>query len=81
MAATDVATLFLDIESAHQALHAPAGGLFTIKPRDLDRPIGDLRHTLDYHELEDGCQARARDAVADRAAHDEPATGASTSPG
>jgi len=52
MAATNVATLFLNLDLRITWYTRQLTELFTIKPRDLDRPIGDLRHTLDYADFE-----------------------------
>jgi two-component system CheB/CheR fusion protein len=53
IAATNVATLFLGLDLRIQRYTQQLSTIVSIKPRDLDRPIGDLRHTLDYDELED----------------------------
>ena len=38
------------------------GEIFKVKSRDLDRPIGDLKHTLDY-DARGRCPPRARDGA------------------
>jgi two-component system CheB/CheR fusion protein len=52
MAATNVATLFLTPDLRIKRFTPQLGAIFKIKSRDVDRPIGDLKHTLDY-DLED----------------------------
>ncbi len=52
MGSTDVATLFLDRELRIKRFTPKLGDIFNIKPRDHDRPIGDLTHALDYPSLE-----------------------------
>jgi two-component system CheB/CheR fusion protein len=52
MSATDVATLFLDRELRIKRFTPTLGEIFNVKARDLDRPIGDLTHNLDYDSLE-----------------------------
>ena len=52
MAATNVATLFLGSDLRIRWYTRQLADLFTVQARDLDRPIGDLRHTLDYDEFE-----------------------------
>ena len=53
MAATDVATLFLTSDLRIKRFTPQLGEIFNVKPRDLDRPISDLTHTLDYDVEED----------------------------
>ena len=53
MAATNVATLFLDMDLRIKRYTRQLADIFNVKARDLDRPIGDLRHTLEYETLED----------------------------
>jgi two-component system CheB/CheR fusion protein len=53
MAATNVATLFLTSDLRIKRFTPQLGEIFKIKSRDLDRPIGDLKHTLDYDVEED----------------------------
>ena len=52
MAATNVATLFLGTNLRIRWFTRQLADLFTIQARDLDRPIGDLRHTLNYDDFE-----------------------------
>jgi two-component system CheB/CheR fusion protein len=52
LAASNVATLFLSADLRITRYSRQLEDIFTIRPRDLDRPIGDLRHTLDYTTLE-----------------------------
>jgi two-component system CheB/CheR fusion protein len=53
MAATDVATLFLNPELRIKRFTPQLSDLFNIKARDYDRPIADLTHVLDYRTLEE----------------------------
>jgi len=53
MAATDVATLFLTPDLRIKRFTPRLGEIFKIKSRDLDRPISDLKHILDYDLEED----------------------------
>ena len=52
MAATDVATLFLDRNLCIKRFTPQLIGLFKVKSHDLGRPIGDITHTLDYDHLD-----------------------------
>ena len=52
MAATDVATLFLDSDCKIGRFTPQLTNIFHIMPRDRERPIGDLTHKLDYVKLE-----------------------------
>lgn len=52
MAATDVATLFLDRELRIKRFTPKLGEIFNVKVRDYERPIGDLTHSLEYDSLE-----------------------------
>jgi signal transduction histidine kinase len=52
MAATNIATLFLGRDLRIRWHTRRLADLFAIQARDLDRPIGDLRHTLDYDDFE-----------------------------
>ncbi len=52
MAATDVATLFLDQELRIKRFTPKLGEIFNVKVRDYERPIGDLTHSLEYDSLE-----------------------------
>jgi len=53
MAATNVATLFLTADLRIKRFTPQLGEIFKVKSRDLDRPISDLKHTLDYDVEED----------------------------
>ena len=57
MAATHVATLFLNAELRIKRFTPQLSDLFNIKARDYDRPIGDLTHALDYRTLEEDARA------------------------
>jgi two-component system CheB/CheR fusion protein len=52
MAATNVATLFLDHDCRISRFTPRLTEIFNVKPRDRERPIGDLTHILDYDALE-----------------------------
>jgi two-component system, chemotaxis family, CheB/CheR fusion protein len=52
MAATNVATLFLDRELRIKRFTPSLGEIFSVKVRDIERPIGDITHSLDYANLE-----------------------------
>src|SRR4029453_6371838 len=53
MSATNVATLFLTPDLRIKRFTPQLGEIFKVKSRDRDRPIGDLKHTLDYDLEED----------------------------
>lgn len=61
MSATDVATLFLGPGLRIKRFTPRLNEVFNVKWRDLDRPIGDLTHSLDYLELEQDAQRVARE--------------------
>ena len=52
MAATNVATLFLNAELRIKRFTPSVGEIFNVKTRDYDRPIGDITHSLNYESLE-----------------------------
>ena len=52
MAATNVATLFLNEDLRIKRYTPQLEDIVNIRPRDLDRPISDLTHALDYTTLE-----------------------------
>lgn len=52
MAATDIGTLFLDRKLRIQRYTPRIEELFNIRSADVDRPIGELTHHLDYDTLE-----------------------------
>ena len=52
MAASDVATLFLDLDCRISRFTPRLSEIFSVKPRDRERPIGDLTHSLEYSTLE-----------------------------
>lgn len=62
MAATDIATLFLDRQLRIKRFTPRLGEVFDIRMRDIGRPIGDIRHGLVYERLEQD----ARTVLADR---------------
>ena len=53
MAATDIASLFLDRELRIQRYTPGTTELFNIRPADRGRPVGDLTNKLDYGTLAD----------------------------
>ncbi|SRR5579875_721776 len=53
MAASEVATLFLDLDARISRYTPQAKEIFNIRRRDLGRPIGDLTHNLEYDSLEE----------------------------
>ena len=52
MAATQIATVFLDRELLITRYTPSAVSLFNLIPTDVGRPLTDLQHRLDYAELE-----------------------------
>ena len=52
MAATAIATVFVDRELRIMRYTPPAVTLFNLIPGDLGRPLTDLKHRLDYPEME-----------------------------
>lgn len=49
---TDIGTIFLD-RSFRVALYTPAAGsIFNLIPADYGRPLSDITHKLEYHELQ-----------------------------
>ncbi len=71
MAATGVATLFLDRELRIKRFTPKLGEIFNIKIRDHERPIGDLTHALDYALLEQDARRVLTDPTPiTREAHD-----------
>ena len=51
MAATNVATLFLDRECRISRFTPRLSEIFNVKSRDLGRPVGDITHSLKYDQL------------------------------
>lgn len=56
LVATDIGTLFLDRDLRIQRYTPQVESLFNIRSADIDRPIGDLTHHLEYSELEADAQ-------------------------
>ncbi len=52
MAATAIATIFLDRDLRIMRYTPPAVDLFSLIPTDIGRPLSDLTHRLDYPEIE-----------------------------
>ena len=52
MAATEIATLFLDRDSRILRFTPKMGELFNIRPVDRGRPLADFTHQLGYPQLE-----------------------------
>lgn len=63
MAATDIGTLFLDRQLRIQRYTPRIEELFNIRASDIERPIGDLTHQLDYDSLEADAQEVLKDLV------------------
>jgi two-component system CheB/CheR fusion protein len=57
MAATDIATLFLDRELRILRVTPRAGQLFHIRNRDRGRPLTDLRRLVAYEQLEEDARS------------------------
>ncbi len=51
MASTDIATIFLDRELRIKRYTPSAVSIFRLIPGDLNRPLSDLTHRLDYADL------------------------------
>ena len=62
MAATAIATVFLDRELRITRYTPSAGRLFNLIPTDIGRPLADLTHRLDYPRSS-ATPARARRLV------------------
>ncbi len=56
MAATDIATLFVDRNLCIKRFTPKLAEIFNVKSSDRDRPIGDLTHSLHYQDLTDDAQ-------------------------
>lgn len=63
MIATDLGTLFLDRELRIKRFTPRVVDLFSIKTRDMDRPIRDITHSLDYDRLEQDARRVLTDVV------------------
>ncbi|MEZ4715059.1 MAG: PAS domain-containing protein [Caldilineaceae bacterium] len=63
LAATEIATLFLDRELQIQRYTPAAADLFNLMPPDQGRPIGHLRSNLAYQELEEDARQVLRSLV------------------
>ena len=57
LAATEIATLFLDRELRILRFTPKVGELVNVRPVDRGRPLSDLTHRLGYPELEDDARA------------------------
>lgn len=53
IAATEIATLFLDTELRIQQFTPPATRLFSIRPEDIGRPLADFTHRFRYEGIFD----------------------------
>jgi two-component system CheB/CheR fusion protein len=71
MSTTNVATLFLTPDLRIKRFTPQLGEIFKVKSRDLDRPIGDLKHTLDYDLEEDARRVLAAVTPLEREARSE----------
>ncbi len=63
LAATDIATLFLDRELRILRFTPQVGELFNVRPVDRGRPLSDLTHRLGYDELRSDAEAVLRRLV------------------
>ena len=63
MAATDIATLFLDRRLRILRFTPKVGDLFSMRMTDRGRPLSDLTHRLGYDELGADAEAVLRDLV------------------
>ncbi len=52
LSAADIPMLFLDRNLGIKRYTAPLRVIFNVKIHDQGRPIGDLTHNMEYHELE-----------------------------
>jgi two-component system CheB/CheR fusion protein len=66
MSATNVATLFLTPDLRIKRFTPQITDIFKVKLRDLDRPISDLKHSLDYDLEEDARRVLATAAPIER---------------
>jgi len=57
LAATDIATLFLDRSLRIMRFTPRVGELFNVRPADRGRPLTDLTHRLHYDEIEADAEA------------------------
>ena len=63
MAATDIATLFLDRELRVVRFTPPVEELFNVRQADRGRPISDFTHRLGYEELQEDAEEVLRRLV------------------
>ena len=63
LTATDIATLFLDRELRIMRFTPRVGELFSVRPADRGRPLGDLTHRLGYDRLLDDAASVLRRLV------------------
>jgi len=61
MAATDIATLFLDRRLCIVRYTPQLAEFFNVKAHDRGRPIGDITHSLDYADLDRDARTLLRD--------------------
>jgi len=66
IAATNVATIFLTPDLRIKRFTPQVRNIFKVQQRDLDRPVGDLKHTLDYDIEEDARRVLATSLPLDR---------------
>jgi two-component system CheB/CheR fusion protein len=71
MTATNVPTLFLASDLRIKRFTPQLGEIFKIKSRDLDRPISDLKHSLEYDLEEDARRVLATSVPLERAARSD----------
>ncbi len=63
LAATDIATLFLDRQLRILRFTPQVGEIFNVRPVDRGRPISDLTHRLGYDELQSDAELVLRKLV------------------
>jgi two-component system, chemotaxis family, CheB/CheR fusion protein len=63
LAATDIATLFLDCELRIMRFTPQVSDLFNVRPVDRGRPLSDLTHRLGYGEMQTDAEAVLRRLV------------------
>ena len=67
MSATAIATVFVDRDLCIMRYTPPAAPLFNLIPSDLGRPLTDLKHRLEYPEMErDALEVLSQMAPAER---------------
>lgn len=62
-AATEIGTLFLDLDLRIRMFTAPVAELFNVTRHDIGRAITDFTHQLDYDEIDDDARKVLRELV------------------